>query len=257
ARGSARPAGGGRRRARRRRARRAARRRHGAPRRRDGRRRDGRGDGAAARGRVGRPGARAPLRHVGGDDGGDDAAVGGATRAAVRDRGAAAAGAAEPGRAHERARGGLPPDVDGVLGRRGARAVGAAPGRAAVAGDGEHEPHLRRAPPRGGRRVPVDAAQGALSGRVPLAARLPVARVARGGGRRARDGGAARPVLRGLLLGADGAAVRGRRDEPALGRRARRLRAGGEGRPRGRVAGPGRGAPARGLGRVDAGRGPL
>src|SRR6185437_10661349 len=49
---------------------------------------------------------------------------------------------------------------------------------------------------------------------------------------RARPRSPPRSLLHRLLLGTDGAAVRGRHHEPGLGRRHRWLRAGGEGAPR-------------------------
>ncbi|CAA9355681.1 MAG: Putative transmembrane protein, partial [uncultured Gemmatimonadaceae bacterium] len=239
---SARPPRRRRRRARRRGARVGARGGHGAP-----RRRRGGGDGDAPRAELGRRGARAPRRDVGRDDGRDDAPLGRAARAAVRDDRPPSARGPEPGRAHRRARGRLPAGVDGVLRRRGARPVGAAPGRAPLAGDGEHEPRARRARARRRRRVPVDAAQGALPRGVPLADGLRRAGVARGRARRARHGRAPRRVLRRLLLGAHGAPLRGRRDEPALGRGARGVRPRREGGPGRRVAREGgRGAARRG-----------
>ena len=76
------------------------------------------------------------------------------------------------------------------------------------------------APAAGGRRVPVLAAQARLPCALPHADGLPHRRMAAGRLGGLRDGLAARPVLPGLLLGADGAAVRRRRDEHRLGRRA-------------------------------------
>ena len=62
----------------------------------------------------------------------------------------------------------------------------------------------------------ADAAQGRLPGQVPEPARLPARVVARRPRRRAADGRRARRLVRRLLLGADGVAVRARRHEHRL-----------------------------------------
>src|SRR6185437_3312042 len=85
--------------------------------------------------------------------------------------------------------------------------------------------------PHRGRRVPVHLAQGRLPQPLPRADAVPAAswRLPRRRRRVARARSAPRPLLRGLLLGADGAALRRRRHEPDLGGRDCRLRADREG----------------------------
>ena len=66
------------------------------------------------------------------------------------------------------------------------------------------------------RDLPADAAQGRLPAQVPEPARVRAHRLAAGPARRAADGDRARRLVRRLLLGADGGAVRARRDEHRL-----------------------------------------
>src|SRR5580704_15009692 len=93
------------------------------------------------------------------------------------------------------------------VGHRGA--VGIASGCAAVFRDGHDEYGTQwRAAYRGG-RVSVDSAQARLPDGLPVTAFISYGGVARRYWRSLRDGIAAWIVLRGMLLGSDGAAIRG------------------------------------------------
>ena len=94
-----------------------------------------------------------------------------------------------------------------------------APGRALLgdqlAWDQRRALACRRHPARGG-RLRADTAQGRLPGEVPQPAGLPDGLVALRACRCAADGRRTRRLVSGLLLGADGGAVRAGRDEPRL-----------------------------------------
>ncbi len=80
---------------------------------------------------------------------------------------------------------------------------------------------------RGG-HLPMPAREVSLLDALPAAAPISVDEAAGWDTRRIHDGAAARRVLRRLLLRADDADVRGRRDEPVLGGRHRHPGAGGK-----------------------------
>ena len=90
----------------------------------------------------------------------------------------------------------------------------------------------RRSADRGG-AIPVHRPQAGLPREMPHPGRLRHRPLARGPHRRLRDGRPSRRLLPNLLLGADGAVVRLRGDEPTLDHRPRRPRAGGEAAARG------------------------
>lgn len=108
----------------------------------------------------------------------------------------------------------------------------------------------------GGGPLPVDSAQARLPDAVPLPSGLPLDRVARGHAGGTSHGDPTRGLLRGVLLDADGAALRGGSDEPAVDRGDRGIRSTGENRPEGRVGKPSGGSASHGVGRVDGGDGP-
>jgi Predicted metal-binding integral membrane protein (DUF2182) len=87
--------------------------------------------------------------------------------------------------------------------------------------DGKHEQHPRRARVRGGGQLPVDPPQGRMSYPMPDAVCVPDASWWLSPRRAGLPCARATPwrVLRRLLLGTNGPVVRGRRNEPVLGRR--------------------------------------
>ena len=156
--------------------------------------------------------ARGVHGRVGGDDDGDDAAVGCATRSGVREARARQARARLSARLGDRRPTGL----------RGGESIRPDDGSGSSGGDG-----ARR---RG--RLSVHAAQERVPARMPKPARLHRDAVgARSGS--ARSG--ARRLLRRLLLGPDGGARRRRRDEHHVGRGDRRRGVCREGASRGRM----------------------
>src|SRR3954452_25262313 len=84
---------------------------------------------------------------------------------------------------------------------------------------------------RRGARVRADPAQERVPRQVPQSARLPPGRLARRSAGRVRDGGQARRLVRGLLLGPDGVAFRAGADEHRLDGLRRGLDRNGEDSP--------------------------
>ena len=179
---------------------------------------------------VGRPAPDPALGDVGGDDDGDDAAVGRTARAAVR-RGAAYAKCRVSRTADIRPRGRLPAGV-GAVQRRGHGAAARPVSRArSHADDGTGDAMAGGGNPGSGRTLPVLATQGRVPARLPIAARPPAAALGR---RRHRvglsTGPRSRRSLRWVLLGDDAAALCGGRDEPGGDRLPDSMGGGGEGR---------------------------
>ena len=183
--------------------------------------------------------ARVP-RGLGGDDGGDDAAQRHADDRPIRHREPQPVPVRQAGRAAGALCGDLPgglaglrrPGVRGRRGRRRPSARRAGLGRPAAVCGGPGA--------AGRRRVPVQRAQAGLPARLPEPALVPDDPVAQRVRRHAAGGAGPRPLLRGVLLGADGRPGGRGRDGAELGApdRCRGLR--GEAPAARRVDGPAR-----------------
>gem|GEM_PF-5943498 len=165
---------------------------------------------------VDAPGCLAHVDHVGGDDGGDDAAVGCADDHGLRPLGPFRAG--PTARLDTVVRRGIPHGVVLLCGTGGGRPVGLARRCTRQCNGRVDEPLARRTPaPRCG-CLSIQQGQECLPEQVPDTPRISPDQLATRPWRRGRDGGPPRLAVHRMLLGADDPAVRARRDEPLVDR---------------------------------------
>lgn len=168
---------------------------------------------------VGRHAAPA-FSHVGWNDGGDDAAQRRPNDSDLRRRQPEPSPARAALRSGRHFRGWLRRDLVRIQRACCRRTMDSPPAGASLTGDGQQQRLAWRPSPHRRRHIPIYPAQAHLPGALPRPARIHHDALAGRRRRRVPDGPGARPLLHRLLLGPDGIALRRRRHEHPLDRRA-------------------------------------